>query len=128
MRRSFLFLAAIAFSVLISSCASQPSRVDESITVLARFDITPGREAEAEGLFLKVVAFVRNAEPATTYRLYHSKKDPTVFVFYEVYANSAAADNHSKVTLPAATKEYGTFPAGLLSRPPDIARFSELAR
>jgi quinol monooxygenase YgiN len=124
MRRLFLFFAAAVLGPLLASCATQPSSTDDSITVLARFSVTPGREAEAEGLFLKAVAFVANAEPATTYRVFHSKKDPTVFVFYEVYANSAALENHSKVTLPAMAKEYGAPPSGLFSRPPEIERFS----
>jgi hypothetical protein len=85
MRRPSLLFAAAVFAALLASCASPPQRTDESVTVIARFDVTPGREAEAEALFTKVVGFVRTAEPATSYHLYHSKKDPAVFVFYEVY-------------------------------------------
>ena len=45
-----------------------------------------GREAELEAIILKSVEFVRKAEPDITYRAYRSKKDPSVFVYYEMYS------------------------------------------
>ncbi len=126
MRTSISVVASIIFAAFMLSCASPPPAADESVTVFARFDATPGREAEVEALFSKVVLYVHNAEPGASYHFYRSKKDPTVFVFYEVYANAEAADHHAKVTLPAMAREYGPPPEGLFSKPPEIARFSQI--
>lgn len=121
MRRSKLALAAAAaYSALLLAVPGISSASDESVTVVARVYAAPGREAEAEARLLKVVDFVRKAEPGTVYQLYRSKKDPTVFMFYEVYPSDAARMQHGKVTLPAFAKEYGPAPKGLFARPIDI--------
>jgi quinol monooxygenase YgiN len=65
---------------------------------------------------VKLVAYVHKEEPNTIYRLHRSKKDPTVFVYYEHYPSQAALDYHSKVVLPAFNKEFPR-PEGLLARP-----------
>jgi quinol monooxygenase YgiN len=70
-----------------------------------------------------VVEYVRRAEPNITYRLQRSMKDPSVFLYYEVYPSEAAFDNHVKVVLPAMTKEIGPRPEGMLARPPEGEKF-----
>ena len=81
---------------------------DESVTKISRHYAVPGREAEVEARFLKLVAFVRKAEPNVTYRLYRSMKDPSVFLFYEVYPSQAAREEHENVTTPAFRKGAGS--------------------
>ena len=94
--------------------------------MIARFVATPGREDELEARLLKTVEFVRTAEPAYTFRMHRSTKDPSVFLFYEVYPSRAALDQHSNITLPASRKEFGPLAEGLLARPPEIERFRAL--
>lgn len=112
---------------LLSAVADTASAADESIAVTARFYATPGREAEVEARLLQVVAFVRKAEPDITYRLQRSQKDPTAFLFYEIYPTAAAKEAHGKVTMSAFAKEYGPPPEGLYSRPPEVETYSPLA-
>ena len=116
---------ALAAACLLSSPVSSRA-AKESVTVIARFVATPGREAELEARLLKTVEFVRKAEPAYTYRLHRSSKDPSVFLFYEIYSSQAAVDQHSNVTLPASRREFGPLAEGLLARPPEIERFTAL--
>ena len=100
---------------------------DESVTVIGRFEATPGREAEAEARLLLVVDYVRKAEPNTIYRLHRSTKDPSVFMFYETYPNAAARENHRSVVVPAFFKEFGAAPQDLFVRPPETEVFQLLA-
>ena len=124
MPRSQLLLAGpILCLALLSVVADAASAADDSIAVTARFYATPGREAEVEARLLQVVAFVRKAEPNITYRLQRSQKDPTVFLFYEVYPTAAAREAHGKVTMPAFAKEYDPPPEGLYSRPPEVETY-----
>ncbi len=118
MKNQFAVLAAglLATASLLGT-PSDSRAADESVVKLARLVAAPGREAELEGRLLKTVAFVRKAEPGITYKLYRSKKDPAVFLVYEIYPSQAASDYHSNVTLPAYSKEYGPRPEGLLARP-----------
>lgn len=115
------FLCLAMFSG--TPCLAQSA--DEPVTITARFYATQGREAEAEAFLLKIVAFVRSAEPSTTIRFHRSIKDPTVFFFYEVYPTPAAREAHSKVTLPAFGKQYGRPPEGLFARPQEVEMFRE---
>src|ERR1035437_8326257 len=101
-----IFMVVPVFSAIISGCVSQPVKTaDESVTVVARIYVARGREAEAEARLIKLHEFVMKAEPNITYRFYHSKKDPTLFVTYEIYPNEAAAGQHLKVLLPSFGKE-----------------------
>lgn len=119
--------AAICLAVLLGTPRTA-SAADDPITVVARYDPAPGREAEAEARLLQVVAYVRKAEPGAAYHLHRSTGEPTSFVFYETYASQAAFDQHMKVTIAAFMKEYGPPAAGLWARPPKIETFRELAR
>jgi quinol monooxygenase YgiN len=62
------------------------------------------QEAVFEERNLKVVEFVRKAEPDVIYRLQRSTTNPSQYVFYEVYPSQAAFDRHVKETLPAFVK------------------------
>ena len=128
MRRSVLSLArTILCGVLLMGAAQIACAADESVALIARFYAAPGREAEVEARFLKVVAFVRKAEPNITYKLYRSKTDPSVFMFYEVYPSQAARDEHQNVHIPAFQKEFGAVPEGFYARPAEREFFRALA-
>ena len=93
-----------AFRFLVLLLASTPlgvSVADDSVMVIARLYATAGREAELEARILKSVEFVRKAEPDITYRAYRSQKDPSMFVYFEVYPSQTAFDRHAKETMPA---------------------------
>jgi quinol monooxygenase YgiN len=115
---------------LLSAIAWMPARAqagDDSVIVFAKLYATPGREAEAEARLLKLIEFVRKSEPNITYRIYHSKKDSTQFMTYEIYPNTAEVDEHMKVVLPAFRKEAGAAPEGLFSRPMEIEEWQEIS-
>ena len=119
-----------AFCLLVLPLAGTPlgvSVADDSVILIARFYATPGREAELEAIILKSVEFVRKAEPEITYRAYRSKKDPSVFVYYEVFPSQTAFDKHVKEILPAFRKEFGLPVEGLVARPPEIEFLRALA-
>jgi quinol monooxygenase YgiN len=86
MRATIVFISCAFFSIGILTSVSFVARAaEEPVTVTSRYYAAPGREAEVESRFLKIVEFVRKAEPNITYRLYRSNKDPSVFLFFEVY-------------------------------------------
>ena len=124
MRRSTITVTATCLLVmLLAGVAVVAHAADESVTVTARLYATPGREGELEARILKSIEFVRKAEPDITYRAYRSKKDPSVFFYYEVYPSQAAFDRHAKETVPAFRKEAGPPAEGLFARPPEIEFF-----
>lgn len=67
-----------------------------SLTVIAKMKAKAGSEKQLEQAFQAMFPGVRNEEGTLTYILHRSSKDPTVFVFYEIYANQAAFDAHVK--------------------------------
>jgi len=110
------------------SLIARASRVDEPVVLIARFFVNPGQETVFEERNLKVVDFVRKAEPDVIYRLQRSITNPSQYVFYEVYPSQAAFDRHVKETLPAFAKEVGPRPEGMLARPPEIEKLVPLGR
>lgn len=126
MNKSLLSLAIglVAATPLAGTPVS--AHADDSVIVISRQYAAPGREAELQERFLKVIAYVRKVEPGHTYRLYRSKKDPTVFVFYEVYPSQAAFEHHAKVTFPAMRKELGPPAEGIFARPAENETFTAL--
>ena len=116
---------AVAVAILCGA-ASFARAADEPVMLISRLYATPGREAELEGRVLKSVEFVRKMEPTTIIRAYRSSKDPSVFVFYEVFSSQASYDQHNSVTNPARVKAMGPSPDGLLSRPPELEAFRPL--
>jgi len=110
--------------VFLLLVAESAIAADQSITVISRVYASAGREAELEARLVKLTAFVRKAEPSVTYRLLRSKKDATVFTFYEVYPSPAVVQEHLKVTLPAFAKETGPAPEGLYARPTESEVFT----
>lgn len=119
-------IASLLIAVTISLPGFNALAADEPVILISRFSAAPGQEGALEDRLRKAVEFVRKAEPATIYRVQRSKKDPSQFVFYEVYPSQAALDHHAKVVLPAFNKEVGARPEGMLARPPESELFRPL--
>ncbi|HXZ93035.1 MAG TPA: antibiotic biosynthesis monooxygenase family protein [Burkholderiales bacterium] len=126
MSKSLFSLAIGLVAAAPLAGAPLPALADESVIVISRQYAAPGRERELQERFLKVIAYVRKAEPGYTYRLYHSRKDPAVFVFYEVYPSQAAFEHHAKVTFPAMRKDLGPPAEGIFARPAETETYTAL--
>ena len=95
------------------------------MNVVARIKVKAGTEDEAEAAFRKQIDYVTREEPGTLeYVMHRLKKDPTVFLFYERYADAAAFDKHGKS--PAMQELFGKLQS-ILAGPPVIEIFEELA-
>ena len=67
------------------------------ITILARFKVQPGKEAEAEQALSDMAAIVEGNEPGALAYLFHrSQKDPTEITVFEVYADGDAFSAHGQ--------------------------------
>lgn len=115
--------SALLAATLLVGAQSSAEATEEPVTVIARYWVTPGREAEAEPRFKQALAFMQRVEPGSSFKMYRSEKDPSLFVYVEVYPSQAALDEHRKITNPARARELGPTPAGLLARPPEIQEF-----
>jgi len=113
--------------VTLFAISSEMARADERVVIVARYSPTPGREAELEARLLRALKFMKQAEPNVSYRLHRSAKEPTVFLFYEVYPSQAALDQHLTETLMAFRKEAGPVPEGIFSRSPEVEAYGFLA-
>ena len=65
------------------------------IANIATLKANPGKEAELAELLISFVALSSDVEGTLTYTLLQSKKDPTEFIFYEVYKDKAAMELHA---------------------------------
>lgn len=66
------------------------------ITVLAKLTAQPGKEAEMQAALEKMVGDVSSAEPGVaTYRLHTVEGEPSVFYFYEQYADDESFTAHN---------------------------------
>jgi quinol monooxygenase YgiN len=64
-------------------------------TTVARFKITPGKEAEAEAAIQKQAAAVQAQEPgALAYIFHRNRKDPSEILVFEIYADDDAVQTH----------------------------------
>lgn len=61
---------------------------------IATLKAKPGMEAELAEILKSFVAQIADEEGTLTYTLLQSKKDPTEFIFYEVYKDKAAMELH----------------------------------
>ena len=94
------------------------------VTVIAKLKVRTGKEAEFERAAREMVAHVKAHEPGTlTYVLHRSAADPTVFAFYEVYADSAAFTAHSGSD---RMRQFGRGLGGVLDGQPEITMYEEL--
>jgi quinol monooxygenase YgiN len=96
------------------------------IALLAKLKVQPGKEAEFEGAAKEMIATVKTAEPGTlAYILHKNTKDPTEFIYYEVYQDQAAFDAHGKTDHMRA---FGGKIGGILAGRPEITFITEVAR
>jgi len=64
-------------------------------TIVARFNIVAGKEAEAEEAMKKQAASVESAEPGTlTYIFHRNRKTPSEITVFEIYADDDASTAH----------------------------------
>jgi quinol monooxygenase YgiN len=97
-----------------------------SITVIAKLKTKAGSEKQFEEAARKMIETVRTAEPGTLqYILHRGVKDPTEFVYYEVYQDQAAFDHHGKTE---HMKAFGGAIGGLLEGRPQIDIITEVTK
>ncbi len=66
-------------------------------TILARFKVQPGKEAEAEKAISEMAAAVEANEPgALTYIMHRSQQDPSEITVFEIYADDEALSAHGQ--------------------------------
>jgi len=124
MQTFFVRLTTILCAVLSSVIIPENARAaEEPIIQIARFVASPGREEELEARLIKTVAHVHKTEPGLTYRLFRSKDNPAMFIFYEVYPSKAALDFHRNVSIAEFRKEHGLMPEGVLARAIEVEVF-----
>jgi len=76
-------------------------------TVIARFSIIAGKEAEAEEAMRKQAASVESAEPgALTYIFHRNRKDPTDITAFEIYKDDEAFAAHGGTEHMGAFRGY----------------------
>jgi quinol monooxygenase YgiN len=100
--------------------------VTDLITVVAKLQAQAGKEDQLRAVLTDMVANVKKHEAGKvpTYTLHVSDTDPTVFMFYEQYADAEAFAAHSQTD---HMKAMGASLAGLLGGRPEIQRFTSIA-
>lgn len=97
-----------------------------SVTIIARIKAKQGCEQALEEAFRDMIKEVRAKEPGCqAYVLHKSPKDATQFVWYELYNDQAAVDNHMKTD---HMKAMGGRIKDLLDGAPQIEFLQELDR
>lgn len=96
------------------------------ITVVAKLQANAGKEDELRAVLTEMVGNVKAQEAGKVpaYSLHTSDTDPTMFLFYEQYADAAAFDAHGKTDHMRA---MGAKLGGLLAGRPVIERYTEIA-
>mgnify|MGYP001614018811 CR=1 FL=1 len=98
-------------------------------TIIARFKIIPGKEADAEAAIQKQAGAVESGEPgALAYIFNRNRKDPAEITVFEVYADDDAVAAHRATEYMAAFSAlFGTIfdPASVkIERQERVAGFS----
>jgi len=97
-----------------------------SITLLAKLKVQPGKDAEFAAAAKEMIATVKALEPGTlAYTLHQNAKDPTEFIYYEVYQDQAAFDAHGKTD---HMKAFGGKIGAILAGRPELIFLTEIAR
>jgi quinol monooxygenase YgiN len=104
----------------------RPKEIPMAVTLIARIKAKSGCENDLEAAFRDMIKKVRAAEPGCqAYVLHKANQDPTQFVWYELYADQAAFDNHRKTE---HMKEMGARIKDLLDGRPQVEMLTELDR
>ena len=114
---------ALAIALALSSLSAF-AQASSPLIVLVKVFPSQGRESELQALYVKRLEYLRRAEPEVTFKLHRSAKEPTVFLWYEVYPSQAAYDNHLKVVMANFRKEFGPTPEGILAKPSESEIYS----
>lgn len=97
-----------------------------SVSLIAKIKAKPGSEKDLEAAFRDMIKKVRAAEPGChAYILHKSNQDPTMFVWFETYADQDAFDAHRKTD---HMKEMGQRIATLLDGRPQVELLTEIDR
>lgn len=96
------------------------------ITLVAKLQANAGKEDQLRAILTEMVGNVKNHEAgkAVAYSLHTTDNDPTLFMFYEQYADAAALEAHGKTDHMRA---MGGKLAGLLAGRPVIERYTQIA-
>jgi quinol monooxygenase YgiN len=121
MKRRLIYCLALAALFALSG---QMARADGQVIIVGRYYPAPGREAELEARLLRIAKYLKQEEPTITYRLHRSAKEPTAFMFYEVYPSQAVLDQHR--ALVAALRKRDPPPDGIFGKPPEVETYGLL--
>jgi quinol monooxygenase YgiN len=69
---------------------------DNSLRVVARITVRPGREDEVCELLRGLVGPTRRERGCVSYELLQNREDPTDFTFVEEWTDDSALDDHLK--------------------------------
>jgi len=96
------------------------------ITIVAKLQAAPGKEAELKAVLTEMVANVKTHEAGAvpTYSLHVSDTDPALFLFYENYRDEEAQTAHN---VTGHMKAMSASLAGLLGGRPVIERYTRIA-
>ena len=95
------------------------------LTVVAKLKVKADLAATFEEEARKLIAHVQANEPGTqSYILHRSTADPTVYLFYEVYADQAAFATHGGS--PAMQAFFGAM-RGVLDGRPELEMYEAIA-
>jgi len=92
--------------------------------VVAKLKAKSGKDEEIEKILTDMVGKVGQEEGTLTYTLHRSRKDPTVFLFYEKYKDKDALSFHSST--PYFKEMFGAI-GPLLDGDPEIDMYNEIA-
>ncbi len=95
-----------------------------AITVVAKLKVKAGNEVAFEEAGKEMISKVRSEAGTQTYILHKDVRDPTTFVYYEVYQDQAALDSHGKTD---HMKAFGGKIGALLEGRPEIHVLTEIA-
>ncbi len=96
------------------------------ITIVAKLQANAGKENDLRAVLTEMIGNVKKHEAgkAVTYSLHTSDTDPTLFMFYEQYADAAAFAGHGQTD---HMKAMGAKLGGLLAGRPVIERYTWIA-
>src|SRR4029453_11264119 len=73
---TYVACAIVALAVLGTTGISSAQNADGSIVIVRKNFPTPGREDELQSRWLKLVQFLRKAEPNAVFQLHRTTKEP----------------------------------------------------
>jgi quinol monooxygenase YgiN len=95
-----------------------------AISVIAKLKVKAGSESDFEAAAREMIAKVASEPGTLNYILHKDVRNPTNFVYYEVYQDQAALDAHGKTD---HMKAFGGKIGALLDGRPEITVLSEIA-